>query len=161
MTQQKSKLICRCEMEGGVLTRRRAGNSKKKKSLYNQHYDSTKKARKRPCYISKQNVALIRLNDERYSTEYEPLVKRYYEILTDNSSSRDNAVVDRLERCAYKLLCDMGWPDQVVKALDKFRADTRELYVMEKVQHYKDRLGFEISREQVFKRYFSKKTAAF
>jgi hypothetical protein len=147
MTQQKSKLICLCGTEGGVLTRRRAGNSKKKKSLYNQHYDPTKKAGKRPCYISKQNLALIRLNDERYSREYEPLVKCYYEILRDYSSPRDNAVVDLLEHRACRLLCDMGWPDKVVKGLDKFRADARELYVMEIVQRY------EISRERVFKTY--------
>ncbi len=161
MTQQKSKLICLCGTEGGVLTRRQAGNSKKKTSVYNQHYDSNKKARKRPCYISKQNIALIGLNDERYSSEYAPLVKRYCKIRSDYTSPYDIALLDLLERDACRLLYDMGWPDKVVKALDKFRADAREIYVIEKRQELRDRLGFDVSREKVFRMFFSRKTPIF
>lgn len=162
MTQQKSKLICRCGTEGGVLRRKRAGNSKKKTSVYNQHYDPTKRAGKTSCYISKQNIALIGLNDERYSIEYRPLVKRYCEIHSGDYYSRpDITVVDLLERDACRLLCDMGWPDKVVKALDKFRADAREAYVMGKLPGLRYRLGFDISREEAFKMFFSRKRALF
>jgi hypothetical protein len=152
MRQQKSKLICKCRTRGGVLTRRQAGNSKTKSALYVQHYDPTKKAGKRPCYISKQNIALIRLNDRRYSREYKSLVNRYYEILSDNSSPKDNTMLDLIMDDACRLLCDMGWPDKVVDLYHKFSADIIEIMVLNLVRGHDKILGIKITREQAFKK---------
>jgi hypothetical protein len=68
-------------------------------------------------------------------------------------------MVNLLEGEAYKLLCAMGWPDKVVKAVDKFRADAREVFVTEKLPSLRERLG--LSREEVFGMYFSKKRPLF
>jgi hypothetical protein len=151
MRQQKSKLICKCGTKGGVLTRRQAGNSKTKSALYIQHYDPTKKAGKRQCYISEQNTALIRLNDRRYSREYKSLVNRYYEILSDNSSPKDNIILDLIAHDAYRLLCDMGWPHKVVHPYRKFLADITEISVLNLVRDHK-KLKIKITREQAFKK---------
>ncbi len=151
MRQQKSKLICKCRTKGGVLTLRQAGNSKTKSALYVQHYDPTKKAGKRPCYISKQDIALIRLNDKRYSREYKSVVNRYYEILDDNSSPKDNTELDLIEDYAYRLLCDMGWPRKVVHPYRKFLADITETSVLNLVRDHNKILGVKITREQAIK----------
>jgi hypothetical protein len=150
MRQQKSKLICKCGIMGGVLTRRQAGNSNTKSALYIQHYDPTKKAGKRQCYISKQNIALIRLNDRRYSREYKSLVNRY-EIVSDNSSPKDNMTLDLIAHDAYRLLYDMRWPHKVVHPYRKFLADITEISVLNLVRDC-NKLGIKITREQAFKK---------
>jgi hypothetical protein len=151
MRQQKSKLICKCRTKGGVLTRRQVGNSKTKSALYIQHYDPTKKAGKRQCYISKQNIVLIRLNDRRYSREYKLLVNQYYEIVSDNNSPKDNTMLDLIAHNAYRLLCDMGWPHKVVHPYRKFLADITEISVLNLVRDH-NKLGIKITHEQAFKK---------
>jgi hypothetical protein len=151
MRQQKSKLICKCKTKGGVLAQRKAGNSKTKNALYVQHYDPTKKAGKRPCYISEQNIALIRLNDRRYLREYKSLVNQYYDILADNSSPKDKMMLDLIAEDAYRLLCDMGWPHKVVDPYRKFLADITEIMILNSVRDH-NKVGIKITRERAIKK---------
>lgn len=159
MRQQKNKLICKCGTKGGVLTLRQAGNSKTKSSLYIQHHDPTKKAGKRPCYISRQNVSLIRLADRRYKREYIPLIKYFFNSRQNQLLSRDQ-LLSIIERCE-QLLIEMGWPNRVLRAYEKFGADVDEIHVLDTVKRYKNELGKEVTRELVFKKHFKRKRVRF
>jgi hypothetical protein len=156
MRQQKSKLICKCGTKGGVLTFRRAGNSKKKNSLYIQHYDPTKKSGKRTCYISKKNITLIELNDKRYHRQYKPLTQKYTEMLNDDSAKSINEMDHLLGLPATLLLEDMRWPDRVVPLEDKFFADVVEFRMQDFIRRYQDEVGIKLTRERAYKMGFRK-----
>jgi hypothetical protein len=137
-----------------VLTIRKTGHSKKPSSLYNQHYDPSKKAGKRQCYISRQNIALLELSDRRYKKLYKPIIKTIVNMSKEETPPVDQGV--ELIAKAESLLREMGWPDSVVPVMEKVRADLTEINVIEVVKRYREERGKIKTREEVYKRHFKK-----
>jgi hypothetical protein len=140
-------------MRGGTITLRLTGHSKKSLSLYIQHYDSERKAGKRPCYISRHGIAHIHLTDKRYKSEYKPLIK-YWRI-----AARDHLLTDKqlsqLKVKAMQLLTDIGWPNHSLAAGDKFFADIQEVLVEEIALQYKQK-RITTNHDTIAKKYFKK-----
>jgi hypothetical protein len=89
----------------------------KKDCLFIVHYDPSKKWKKTSCYISTEKVSHIKLDDDRYSSRYEPLIKDF--LNTHNKCSEANRY--ELLNNASKLLQEMGWPQSYIE--DKIDAD--------------------------------------
>jgi hypothetical protein len=95
----------------------------KKEGYFMVHYDSSKKWKKRSCYIPWYQLALVHSNDNQYSSEYKPLINdlarrlHYNEELIDTQDDLLQHILNELER--------IGWPRRHLK--EKIKADINYL----------------------------------
>ena len=83
------------------------------------HYDVNKKYRKRWCII--KNLADIEINDQKYYSEYIPLIKNSIKYYKDNP----NKLLADFD-IWQKIVTDMGW--SVKYARDKVQADCMKIF---------------------------------
>jgi hypothetical protein len=92
----------------------------KRDCLFIVHYDTSKKWKKRSCYIPPEKVANIKFNDDRYFLYYEPLIKDFANINNKYSETRRHELLNKTSN----ILQEIGWPQSYIK--DKINADMEE-----------------------------------
>jgi hypothetical protein len=85
------------------------------------HYDPTKKSKRRWCPINEKYLAQVKINDNRYSSQYLPFANEYVYSYLKGLAYKSHRVLD--ESC--NVLREIGWPDQYI--LDKFQADVKNI----------------------------------
>jgi hypothetical protein len=94
----------------------------KKEVYFMTHYDSSKKWKKKACYIA-GGQAYIHSNDSRYSSEYEPLINELAKKVSYNSELMDKE--NNLLSAVSGVLEGIGWPRRYVR--EKIEADIAHL----------------------------------
>jgi hypothetical protein len=94
----------------------------KKEVYFMTHYDSSKKWKKRSCYIAR-GLAHIHSSDSRYSSEYKPLINELAKKVSYNKGLIDNE--DNLLLLATDELEGIGWPRRYLR--EKIEADIDHL----------------------------------
>jgi DNA-directed RNA polymerase subunit RPC12/RpoP len=90
-----------------------------------EHYDPTRKCKKRPCNISENKLACVEINDERYHLQYKPLIEQA--LNTTTSYEKVNLLAK-----STGLLQKLGWPESLIK--DKIVVDIKRAYSLNYVQ---------------------------
>jgi hypothetical protein len=95
----------------------------KREGFFMIHYDPSKKWKKRVCYVSSGKLAYIESNDNRYHSQYEPLINElarkvsYDKGLANNEGHLLQSISNELE--------EIGWPKHYLKV--KIDADIDHL----------------------------------
>ena len=85
------------------------------------HYDPTKKSKRRWCPINDKQLAQVKINDNRYFSQYLILANEYVNSGIKGLVDISNRVLN--ESC--NILKEIGWPDEYI--LDKFYADVKNI----------------------------------
>jgi hypothetical protein len=139
MARKSSRLRClKCtgftKRPGGTLTRHRAGNGDGNEYFYMMHYDRTKKAKKRSCYLGYSGLNYVIIDDEKYHSIY----MRWAEamIIADKKGSLDEDKRQEIWYVLWNLLIDMGWPKKFI--FHKLAADLMNIQIRERYQEVKN-----------------------
>jgi hypothetical protein len=95
----------------------------KRESFFVVHYNTSKKWKKRQCYIPDNRVASIEVDDSRYSSQYKPLINELVTTYKEYSERNLHVLLNK----ASNILKEIGWPDRYIK--DKIGADCKEALV--------------------------------
>jgi hypothetical protein len=104
------------------------------------HYNTSKKWKKRSCYIPPEKVAYIKFNDDRYFLYYEPLIKDFASI---NNKHPETSRYELLSK-ASNILQEIGWPQSYIK--NKINADVQEA-IKSSISNYLADKGLKIDPE--------------
>ena len=85
------------------------------------HYDPNKKSKRRWCPINEKYLAQVKINDNRYSSQYLPFANEYVYSYLKGLAYKSQRLLD--DSC--NILKEIGWPDQYI--LDKFQADVKNI----------------------------------
>jgi hypothetical protein len=81
------------------------------------HYDAAKRTKRRWCSITYQQLALVEINDDKYFSQYLPLIDEFVNVCIHGSVDGQQTLLES----AFNKLKEIGWPEQYV--LDKICAD--------------------------------------
>lgn len=90
----------------------------KRECYFMVHYDSSKKWKKRSCYLPNNTLHEVEIKDFRYNSQYKPLIKQLMRLHDSNGP-----YVEKLRLSAHisDTLKIMGWPQRYLK--DKIFVD--------------------------------------